>query len=370
MERILVLGLSSDRGGIENYILNLYKNIDNTKLQFDFLVKEDLCEDYKELVNSLGGQIFVVGTFKRDICKVWSYLSALYKDNLYEKIYVNMSYAPALIYIIPAIHSGLKVLFLHSHASDDIRKIPHYIFRILFYKILLKNVKCVYMGCSLEACKWQYGKNVFKREKMHVINNAVDYNRFKYSEQKRNAIREKFGIPQEAFVIGHVGRFSQEKNHDFIVRAFKEFVTSREKNAYLLLVGDGYLRETIEEKVSKDGLKDRVIFVGGVEDTSPYYSAMDYFWLPSLYEGFPIVVVEAQVNGLRCICSSNVTDKTNILQLVEFQSINSIDKWLNIADVNILKSSRLISREKLIESGFDLSNQVENIEELLMKKEY
>lgn len=365
MERILVLGLSSDHGGIENFILNVYEHIDRNELQFDFLIKDKLCGDFKARIEKLGGKIYVIGTFKRNAIGVWNRLNALYKANRYEKVYVNMSYAPALIYVIPALKNGLKKIYLHSHASDDVRKIPHYFFRFVFYSFFLKKIECVYMGCSENACMWQFGEHIYRNNKMTIINNAIEYNRFKFDADKRRVIRKKFCIPKEALVLGHVGRFSDEKNHRFLLELFEKLIEEN-SNIYMLLVGNGALKEQIRFQAITDNVVDNIIFVGTVADTAQYYNAMDCFLLPSVYEGLPLSVVEAQVNGLKCGISDKVTDKVNILGKCQFMDISTTDSFEKYIKEFDREYDRNVEQDSLIAAGFDLQNEVKKIQQLLI----
>lgn len=365
MERILVLGMTSDYGGIENYILNLYEKLDHSKLQFDFLVKEDIGEMFRKRISKCGGNIYTVGTFRNNMPKVWHRLNFFFKENRYTKIYINMSYAPTLIYILPAIGNGLEILFMHSHASDDVRLFRHKFFRFVFMNILLKNVKCIYMGCSEAACKWMYGRKICEKSTPYIVKNAVDYNKFSYDEGKRQCIRARYNLLNKV-VIGHVGRFSPEKNHSFIIDAFYEF-SKIISDSVLVLVGDGAEREKIEKKVRDYNLSDKVIFIGNVNDPSYYYNTMDCFWLPSVYEGFPIVAVEAQVNGLLCVFSDHIDRNVNILGNCYFQDIITPFKWAFTTSeiVKQNKRSRKIEKDVWCDTGYDLKQQTENIEELL-----
>lgn len=363
MERILVIGLSNDRGGIENYIINLYEHIDRSEIQFDFLVKEEITNDFKERIEALGGHIYVCGTFKKNILNVWKKLTRFYKVNKYKKIYVNFSYSLALIYILPAIDNGLEVLYLHSHASDDIRKVKHRIGRFIFYKFFLNKVDCIYMGCSKEACQWQFGYDICKNNKIHVINNAIDCKRFQYSSENRRKLRLKYCI-EDQFVIGHVGRFSDEKNHAFMIELIKR-LNKLESKYKLLLIGDGIKKDKIEKLALQNKVIDDVIFVGNVADTAPYYSAMDCFILPSKYEGFPIVSVEAQVNGLKCLFSDVITKKVDLFGESKFLSTNNIEQWINSIKKFKMNDLRSNTTENYKSREYDLNNESAKVASIL-----
>ena len=365
MERILVLGLSKERGGIENYIFNTTERISSSDVGFDFLVKEQLNEEFYKRVNSMEGTVFVAGTFRKNIFKVWKSLCAFYKKNQYRKIYINLSYAPTLIYIIPALWNKVETVYIHSHASDDIRYIRHVIFRKLFFDIILRKVKCVYMGCSVGACEWMYGKRICDNYEQIIVNNAVDYNRFMYKPEMTSKVRSQYKL-NDNFVIGHVGRFGVEKNHTFLIQAFYELQKNRE-NVRLLLVGNGPLRGEIEQLVEHLGITDKVVFVGETSQVSDFYNAMDCFWLPSIYEGFPMVAVEAQVNGLRCVFSDKISKKIDIMGNNIFADILDVKSWVNAVNEFPATYDRKVNRELVSILGYDLDKEVEKVRKVLLE---
>lgn len=361
MKRILVIGMSNDHGGIENYILNLYEHLDKNLIQFDFIVKEPLTGDFYRRISVLGGKVFVVGTFKNNIISVWKKLKHIYRTNKYDRVYVNLSYAPTLIYVLPALTLDMKKLIIHSHASDDIRKIKHYVFRYIFMSLVARRTNLVGVGCSEKACEWMFG-SFLKKDDYHIINNAVDYKKFAYDEYERAKIRRELGL-ENKLVIGHVGRFSVEKNHKFILEIYRRLKKENPQFA-LLLVGDGDLRDDIVTTINEIGLED-VVITGVVDSPAMYYSAMDLFLLPSIYEGFPIVAVEAQINGLKCFFSENIDSKINLIGENRFLSIENAQKWVdNILEMDF-DYDRFVSHEKVVSTGFDLENQIKDISEKL-----
>lgn len=366
-ERILVIGMTPDCGGIENYILNTYDHLDKNKYQFDFLVKEDLGKYFSERIHKNGGRIYRVGTFKYEKKKVLNNLNSLYKNHKYKKIYINLSYAATLVYVIPALKYGVKQIYIHSHASDDIRKKVHIVTRFLFLKIISSKADCYYLGCSEEACIWMYGKRRCERKGFYIINNAIDFNKYKYDSNKRINCREKYNLGN-SFVVGHVGRFSKEKNHEFIIESFNK-LHAINKNTKLLLVGDGILLKDIQKLVNELNLENDVIFTGVVEDTSYFYNAMDCFWLPSIYEGLPISAVEAQTNGLKCLLSNKITASADILKNgnCDFLDIENKEEFVNVT-LNIKQGySREVDKKKIENSGYDLETEVKKLENLFAK---
>lgn len=365
IRRILVIGMSGDKGGIENYLLNLYENLDKSKIQFDFLVKDEIGESYTKRIRKQGGNIYIIGTFRKNIVGVMNRLIKLYKSRQYSRIYVNLSYAPTMIYVLPALfYRGVKV-YVHSHASDDFRKKRHLIFRKLFFELFPNKRNYVYIGCSESACLWMFGDKCVKKHKMHVIKNGVCFEKFIYSESKKKAVRAKLEL-NDNFVVGHVGRFSEEKNHHFILDAFRELLRLKPE-ARLLLIGEGHLMDDIKSLSEQYGLNNKVIFLGGVSDTSDYYNAMDCFWLPSLYEGFPIVAVEAQINGLKCIFSEQINREVDIVEENVFASISNVSEFVAITS-NIEESyQRDLEGKQDKLKKFDLEESVNQVQALLLK---
>lgn len=363
-EKILVIGMSSDCGGIENYILNVYQHIDRKKLQFDFLVKEYVGDEFQKRITDLGGKVFQVGTFKKRMVSSWRKMRQIYSSNDYKKVYVNLSYFPTLIYVLPSIGRGITDVYIHSHASDDNRKARHYFFRRLLFPILKKNFKLHYMGCSEESCIWMFGLKECNRCGITVVNNAIDYDLFKYDNNQAEKIRGKLGIKDE-FIVGHVGRFSGEKNHDFIIKAFSE-LHKINKNTKLLLLGDGDLKDHIENMISEYGLSRDVVTTGVVEDPYNYYNAMDCFWLPSLFEGLPVVAIEAAINGLHCILSDRITPKTDILGNMDFISIESVEGFVE-KTLSIRKGyDRSVNRNTISQKGYDIEIEALKIQGLFL----
>lgn len=363
MERILVIGLSKDRGGIENYLLNLYREIDRDRVQFDFITKENLGEEFDTVVRAFGAKVHVVGTFKKNVIKVTKKLNTVYKDNRYSKVYVNMSYTPTLIYALPGLWNGLETIFLHSHASNDNRIIKHKLGQALLLNLAFKRVRRVYMGCSERACLWMYGKKICDNNELKIINNAVSYERFKFSNERRTDIRLKYGITTE-YVVGHIGRFSEEKNHNFILDAFNDLRLMRE-DVTLMLIGEGHLFSEIKNKAESMGIINKIVFVGAVSETAPYYSAMDCFWLPSKYEGFPMVAVEAETNGLKCVFSDSIDKAIDIFKTNTFLNTENTLKWAAITDAYLKPYSREVEKNDLINLGFEFEQQTKTVQNIL-----
>jgi glycosyltransferase EpsF len=205
-----------------------------------------------------------------------------------------------------------------AHWGEGVKTLLKYILRP-FNKVFATD----YFACGETAGRWMYGDRCFDRGEVTVMPNAIDTEQFAFDPAARAALREELGIPQDAFVVGHVGRFMYQKNHRFLVDIFAE-VLKKKPEAVLLLVGEGELMESIREKVKARGISSSVVFTGARREVNKLYSVMDVFCLPSFYEGMPVVAWEAQANGLPCVFSNKISQEAgnNFLSLSQ-----GIEKW-------------------------------------------
>lgn len=361
VKRVLQIGMYNNLGGIETFLLNYYENINKDKVQFDFINMYDkIC--FQEELMQAGAKIYNITNVKKNPIKCKNEIVKIIKDNKYEIIHINMLSAANIIPIIAAKSSGARVIIAHSHNANTPKNIIKRFLHNLNKRIILKN-STHYFACSKKAGKWLFGEN--KKEEITVINNAVDVNRFIFNEEVRKEYRKMEGINDE-FVIGHVGRFSEQKNHNFLIDVFQR-VYHKNKNSLLILVGVGELEDEIREKVRRLGLDKNVKFLGVRRDVSKLYNVMDVFVLPSLFEGLPIVGIEAQISGLRCIFSNCITSELKLSNKCEFLSLNeSMEKWAEV----ILKASSEYSRagmSELVESkGYDIKKEAEKLEKFYL----
>ena len=217
------------------------------------------------------------------------------------------------------------------------------------------------MCCSELAGRWLFGNKEYDNGNVYLLNNAIDLDKFKYNESLRKEKRKELGISDDTLVIGHVGRFVEQKNHRFLIDVFNE-VHKQEENSILLLAGQGPLMEEMKEKVKILGIEESVKFLGQRNDINELYQAFDVFCLPSLYEGLPVVGVEAQATGLLCVFSDDMTKETKVLDATEFLSLNqSVEVW----EKHILKSfeeyTRKINQTEIKNNGFDIRNEAKKL---------
>lgn len=353
------------RGGAETLIMNIYRNIDRKKVQFDFVVHTNKKCEYDDEIYALGGRIFNVPRYNGKnhfmYKEIWKQLF-LKHANEWKIIHGHITNT-AVIYFEIAKKFGLLTIS-HSHNTSSGRGIVAILKNILQYP--LKYRSDYLFACSEAAGLWLYGKKYCKKDNFYVLNNAIDVNKFAFNNNTRLKERNELKVKNN-FVIGNVGRFNEQKNHDFLIDIFKEIYKKNSK-ALLLLVGDGNLRPVIENKIDKLGLSEKVVLTGVRSDIPEILQAMDVFVLPSFYEGLPVTLVEAQASGLNCIISNTITDEIKITDSIQFVSLNrSPEYWAE----QVLKYSDGYERKnnyyKICAAGYDISENAKWLENFYLK---
>lgn len=335
MNQIRVLHVTEklQAAGIESFIMNMYRNIDRSKIQFDFMVMRDEREFYDEEIASLGGRKFTIdlskkmNVFKRIILESIK-LNKFLKANKYSIIHVHSATPLRVFYLIAAKLAGVKTRIYHSHSADIIGKerSKKAVYRLL--KLLFPIYATHCFACSEAAARWMYPESALGSNRVVVIHNGIDTTKFMFNESIREKYRKELCL-EGKFVVGHTGRFNEQKNHRFIIEVFSR-VAQKAENAVLMLIGTGELKEKIKEMVNGYNLKERVMFLGVRDDVNNLLQAMDVFFMPSNYEGLPVAAVEAQCAGLRCVFSDNITDEVGLTKQVSFLSLDeNVDKWVD-----------------------------------------
>ena len=305
--RVLHFVSTLSRGsGVMSVIMNYYRHIDRDKVQFDFL-HFIACEDsYMDEIRELGGKIYCIdkpGSSFQSIKQLNSFFRLHAGE--YTWLHNHEVYLTFLLRPI-AKRYGLEKFIVHCHATKYSDKTLNAVRnRILCLPIRLMKVER--FACSEAAGKFLYGEKMLKAGKVFIMHNAIDCEKFRFRPEVRERLRKEMGLDGK-FVIGHVGRFERQKNHEFLIEVFAECKKEID-SCILLLIGEGSLRSKIEKKVVEKGLKNSIIFLTKRNDMEYLYQVMDLFVLPSLYEGLPVSCLEAQVNGLECIVSRTVTDE-------------------------------------------------------------
>lgn len=346
------------RSGAQTYAINVLRSIDRTKFQVDFVFSVDKENSYKEEILLLGSKIHFIPEFK--IYNYSSYCSKWYKllkENRFDIVHGHVS-SSAVIYLKIAKKCGCKTI-VHSHSAGYRGNACLRAVKYIFTKGA-KWYADYWFACSDKAARRLFGDRFNDDCRYHLIPNAIEVKRFLFDNKKRTEIRNKHKISNDTFVCGHVGSFSTPKNHKYLLEVFKELLFCK-PDAILILVGDGYLRSDIVSLSKKLEIYDKVIFVGNVGNANEYMMAMDMMIFPSLFEGFPVTVLEAQATGLYSLISDSITTEVDLTNIVKRLSINDDCKiW-----VREMQSTPLDKRIKYNKTIADSKYSMENSIELL-----
>ena len=360
--RILHIVQKMEAGGTQAFLMNLYRNIDIDKIQFDFLVEYEEKEFYDDEIISLGGKIYYTNFRKTlNVIKLKKTLSNILKEHPEYKIVHIHATAIGKICTDVAKKCGVKTIIAHTHNNSAVKDWKYYP-KILLRKLYTKG-PTDFFACSEDA-----GRYTFKNKKFTVVYNAIDIDKFLFKQEIREEFRKELNI-EDKFVIGNIGRLHEQKNQSFLIDVFYE-IQKRKDNAILLIIGKGPLENELKEKVSNLGIDNKVYFLGNRKDIERIYQGMDVFVLPSLFEGLGIVAIEAQVSGLPVIASTGVAKEANITNNIRNIDLSEpIDVWVEAickTKVNNRKSIEDIVRK----SKFNIKNNVKFLQEFYLKKYY
>lgn len=358
-------------GGVESVVMNYYRHIDKSKIQFDFICDADSTNIPYDEIEKLGGRVILVPPYQK-VFKYQKELKRIFKENKYKIVHSHIN-TLSVFPLYAAKCAKVPVRIAHSHSTTNKKEWKKNLLKQVlrpFSKVYATN----YMCCSELAGRWLFGNKEYDKGNVYLLNNAIDLDKFKYDEKIRKQKRKELNINDSTLVIGHIGRFVAQKNHTFLIDIFNE-VHKQNQDSLLMLVGQGPLMNEIQEKVNNLGLKDSVIFLGQRNDANELYQAMDVFVLPSLYEGLPVVGVEAQASGLLCFLSSDMTKETKVLDSTEFMSLsNDAEEWANeiLEDLKEYKRQNVI--DNITKKNFNIKTEAKKLEkkyeELLNGVEY
>ena len=313
MIRVLQCIGSLEFGGAQSFLMEVYRKIDRNAFQFDFVVFEGEVKDNSEEIKALGGRIFECPHYSPKkhfiFVKWWKEFFKTHPE--YRVLHSHLRSCVSLI--LPMAKKAGCTTIVHSHSTSNGSGLKSFAKAVLQWPI--RHMADYLFACSTTSGQWLYGNKVISKDNFRVVPNCIDVSRFQFSQENRDVVRKEYGIAADDFVIGHVGRFHPVKNHKFLIEIFAE-ICKEKHNAKLLLIGEGELLEHIQSYCANLGLADKVIFTGSQRDTAPYYSAMDAFVFPSLWEGVPVSVVEAQAAGVKCYISDTITKDVCCTDLV------------------------------------------------------
>lgn len=364
-----VFGEPISNGGQESFVFNTLQHMDFQKIRVDVLTPY-YCDNptYRAIIQKRRGKIaefnlpFLPGKSRFNILKP---LNIFLSDHKYDIVHVHSGSISVLTEVALAarLHKIRKII-VHSHCASDHKTIKYRLVKLISMPII-GYCATDFCACSKVAGEWKFSGRIVKND-LQIINNGIDLKKFAYDVDIRNEYRKRLKIPEDSIVIGHVGRFSMQKNHMFLIDIFAE-LKKKYSNCKLLLIGSGEMQEDVSAKVKNIGLIDDVIFVGNVDNVNVYMQVMDIFVLPSLYEGLPIVGVEAQAAGLPIVVSTNVSSELKLTENVSYVELDNTTAW--VAEiVKYMYVGRLDNQQMLIEKGYDvkstarlLQNMYENI---------
>lgn len=352
-------------GGVESVVMNYYRNIDRAKIQFDFICDDDSTNIPYEEIESLGGKVILIPPYQK-VFKYHKELKRVLKEGNYKIVHSHIS-TMSLFSLYAAKCAGVKIRIAHSHSTTNKKeKKKNMLKQVLrpFSKVFSTH----YIGCSELAGRWLFGNKTFDKGNVYILNNAIDLDLFKYDESIRIKKRNELKINDNTIVIGHLGRFVEQKNHRFLIDIFNEF-HKKNKNSILLLGGQGPLMDEIKERVESLDLNNCVKFLGQRNDASELYQAFDIFLLPSLYEGLPVVGVEAQACGLLCVFSDDMTKETKVLDSTVFMSLNNTAlEWAEKMLESYRNFKREDKRKEISDNNFNIKEESTKLENYYLNK--
>ena len=353
-----------NRGGAESRVMDLYRNVDRTRIQFDFMQHTTKVCDFQTEIEQLGGKVYHVPPFRFwnyfSYCKAWK---QFIKEHPEIRIVHGHMTSTASIYL-PIVRKKGVFTIAHSRNAGVDKGIKGKLTKFLRRNLKEKCDRC--FACSKLAGEAVFGKKAMEQGRVTIIPNAIDATRFTFDPEVRRQKREELYIQPEELLIGEVGRFDPQKNQKYAVEILAE---CRKKNfpAKLILIGEGPLMETVRQQVEEHQLQEYVIFTGLQKNVVPFYQAMDFFLLPSFYEGLPGVAVEAQASGLRGILSDAITTEAAMTTLMEFRSVQEpAIVWADriIACGHYERQNTL---NEMQEAGFDVKNLAKRLQDFYLR---
>ena len=358
MERILQVVTYMGRGGIETMLMNYYRRIDRSLIQFDFLVHRDFRADFDDEIEALGGHIYRVPPMNPLSGSYQNALADFFREHPYRVVHCHLNYMSGVV-LAAAKKAGVPVRIAHAHTASMAPGWKQAVRRL--YKYLIPSTATRLFACSTEA-----GRAVFGHRDISVFPNAIDASAFTPDDTLRSKVRKELGLG-EAFTLMHVGRMVYAKNHDFLLDVFEQ-VLKKEPSAKLVLVGDGELRPEIEAKAARC-FGDSVRLLSTNTDIPRLLQAADVFVFPSRFEGFGITVLEAQAAGLPVLKSATITDECVVTDLVKSLPIEDPKLWAEavLSMKNMPRTDRLAEIQA---SGYDITAAADKLTHFYLNGEF
>lgn len=361
---LMTLG-NTGRGGAQSYVVNILRNIDTSRYQVDFAVSFIHKNGYEKEMEQYGCKIHIVPKFKvinyRKYKQAWT---AILAQGKYDIVHGHVS-STAGIYLKEAKKFGCATI-AHSHSAGYRGSAFERIVKKLF-TVGAKKYADYWFACAEPAAIRMFGNRYRENPNFYELPNAIDTSRYLFNQNVRERLRAELQIEKDAVLYGHVGTFSTPKNHEFLIDVFEQIYKEQGDKAHLVLVGEGALRAQIEQKVAKLGLQKQVVFTGIVDNAQEYLMAMDTLIFPSLFEGVPLVLIEAQAAGLYCVVSDNVTKAVNLTQcIVSLPLEKGAEHWARAAQ-EIPNIARVEMNRIIAETKYNMCNSIGTLTSLYEK---
>ncbi|MBR3116903.1 MAG: glycosyltransferase family 1 protein [Bacilli bacterium] len=346
-------------GGVESVVMNYYRHIDRNKIQFDFICDDDSTNIPYEEIEKLGGRVILIPPYQK-VFKYHKELKKILKEGNYKIVHSHIN-TLSVFSLWAAKSAKVPVRIAHSHSTTNKKEKKKNLLKQLF-KPFSKLFATDYFCCSELSGRWLFGNKTYDKGKVFLLNNAIDLNKFKYDSKLGMKKRKELKINKDTLVIGHIGRFVEQKNHRFLIDIFNE-IHKKEKDSILLLAGQGPLIDEIKKKVEDLNLNNSVRFLGQRNDANELYQVFDVFLLPSLYEGLPVVGVEAQSSGNLCYLSNDMTKETKVMDSTKFMSIDqSAEEWCNNILKDLINYKKYDTEHEISKYGFNIEKEANNLE--------
>ena len=362
--KILQFPITNRQGGMTQYILQNWRNIDKKKFHFDFATMSKKL-DYEEALTACGAKVHYISCYAEENKELFiqEFTNILLYGN-YDIVQLHTKWWKSFLVEEIAKKAGVKKIIVHAHSTGfdvvDLEKKDMEMSRHNQIKSQInESIATDFWACSKAAAEFLYGDRI-SADKIKIMNNAIDLSRFAFHQEIRDDVRKELNIAEDEFIIGHIGRLSYAKNHEFLLKVFKEVCKNRD-DCRLLLVGDGERKDSCLRYIHENNLSDKVLFLGFRKDPNRLLQAMDVFCLPSRFEGFPMAVVEAHTSGVKCIISNTITDEVVLSNRV-IQIPLKEDLWIDELQREY-RVDRYAFEEITRSKGYSVQRQIKILEQ-------
>ncbi len=358
---LYVYGDILQHGGIDNFMMNYFRHIDRRLVHIDFALQGVGPGVYDREIKAAGSDIYYLPKPRKNPMRYLAELRKVYGTGKYKIVHTHCD---AMNYRVLKLAKECGIPVRISHAHNTAHVLPkNFWAKHLFYEYSRRRggkYATVRWACSKAAGEWMYGTQSFS-----VVPNAIELEHFLFDADKRQEMRDRYRLPEDAIVLGHVGRFDTQKNQGFLVNLLRKLKDGSEKKYRLLFLGAGWMRAEVEAKVKQHGLEDSVLFAGEVPNPQDYYHMMDIFVMPSLFEGYGIALEEAEVNGLPCFASDKVPQEVDVLGHIRYLPLD-LTVWQKGIEAQVLGRRKDLYRE-LKQRGYDIADAARNLQEAYIR---